>query len=258
MNGEQGSAFAVFGHPGHELVVLQWLSDNRAEACCLTDGSGGVLADRTAFSRSTLENADARVGVVMGACTDKELYADFLGGDPTRLENMTRRILERATQLRPSLLLTDSFEYFNPVHDIANTMTDIVWRALDRHGIRARKLVYPNEYPDRLKPEDAAVVRPLSKREQDSKTRAILAYEPLAEEFRRLSGQAKLAMLAQECLFDDPVRLDRIPDPADTIYEVAYYEEYGRAKVAEGRYSSLITVDGHFRPLAARLVAAFA
>jgi len=251
------TALAIFGHPGHELVVFQWLSDNRAETVCLTDGSGGAMVDRTFFTRQTLNTAGATVGAVMGACSDKQLYADFLSGDATRLIELTRRILNRARILRPDTLLTDSFEYFNPVHDIANTITDIVWRDLNADGHRPRKLVYPNEYPDRLKPDAAAVTRRLTDDECRTKSQAIDAYLPLASEFARLAADQKLQMLETEYLHEDPVRLADIPSASDTIYETAFYEDYGRARVAEGRYSSLITLDGHFRPLAAKLVAAF-
>lgn len=249
---------AVFGHPGHELLTLRLLADCDSEICCLTDGSGGAMADRTPYSRAAIAAMGARVGPVMGACADRELYADFLAGEPKRLAEIAGAIADRAAALRPDIVLTDSFEYFNPVHDIANVVADVAIVRLRREGVPARKLVYPNEYPGRLDAADAAIARRLDEREKAEKLAAIEAYAPLAHEFRRFVAEGRTAIGETELYYDDPVRLADIPPASSTVYETVFYEEYGRRMVAEGRYDRLITLADHFVPMARRLAASLA
>lgn len=247
-------AFAIFGHPGHELFSLNWIEIHAAEVFCLTDGSGGAMSDRTGFSRSAIERAGGTVGCVMGACADKALYADFVAGDPSRLAAMARAIVDRALVVRPQVVLTDPLEYFNPVHDIANTIADLVITALAAEGRTARKLVYPNEYPHEVSGLSTELEYELDADSQARKMQAVLDYTPLNHELRRLSEADKVSMLRTERYYPDPVRLDLIPDAADTPYGSVFYEDYGRRMVAEGRYDTPITLDRHFRPMAARLV----
>lgn len=250
-------AFAIFGHPGHELIVLQWIADESAEVFCLTNGSGGAMQDRTEYSRATVGKVGGKAGTVFGPWSDRDLYTDLLNGDVDRILVMTRDIVDRARAVRPPILLTDALEYFNPIHDLANTITDIAVRALVDIGEHPRKLVYPNEYPARLRGIEPASERALAEPEQRQKLDAIMAYTPLVPEFDRMRRRGTVDLLVEERIYPDAVRLNAIPPAEATAYNKVFYEEYGARMVAEGRYNHLITLDGHVRPMAARLVEAF-
>ena len=66
--------------------------------------------------------------------------------------------------------MTDPFEYFNPVHDLANSVADFVILALQQQGVSCQKLIYPNEYPKALRAEDALIRRELDSSEVEVKT----------------------------------------------------------------------------------------
>ena len=81
-----------------------------------------------------------------------------------------------------------------------------------------------------------------------AKRAAIDAYAPLVAESERLLA-ADPAALGEECVIAAPP-----PDWPDTPDPLPHYEQVGRARVASGRYSTIVTYAGHIRPLALRLL----
>ncbi|MCA9189624.1 MAG: hypothetical protein R3E01_06635 [Pirellulaceae bacterium] len=248
------NVLAIFGHPGHELFLFQWFTQTRCQFNCFTDGSGGTMADRTAYSRNVIDLVNGTYGPVFGLASDKQLYQDILNGNANRVTAWTERLIETALQLKPETIVTDPFEYFNPVHDLANSVTDIVIAALSQRGIHCRKLVYPNEYPRQFDAAAARITISLDAQQIAAKQIVVEGYEPLRHELARLTQQQKLDALRCETLFDDPVRLHAIPAAADTPFERVHYEDYGRQMIANGLYSRLLTLDGHYRAFVASVI----
>jgi len=247
----------IYGHPGHELLLFHTLASFEAEINCFTDGSGGRMMDRTRWTRDVIRKFGGSVGPVFGEATDKNIYADILSGRTEAVVGWTRKLIEQAMRFVPQFVITDPFEYFNPVHDLANSVADIVIVELQRQGHRCTKLIYPNDVPNALRPEDAWRRRELSDDEIREKLSAVLAYEPLREEFERLTAEQKTGALRCEMLFNDPIRMDNVPDACDTIYQEVSYERIGRERINRGDYEQLLTFDRHYRPFVSQLTRQF-
>lgn len=253
-NLELRPVLALFGHPGHELLVGQLLADSGATVCWLSDGSGGAQNDRSEYTRSLLARCNCPVGPVHGFASDRAIYAAMMAADIGFFDSAINSLEEIIISLRPSVIITDPVEYFNPVHDLANTITDILIEKFSRQRLTVAKLVYANEYPEQFAAETPAVSRTLTAPEQDQQQARLEAYLPLRAEWQRLQSTGKLASMDTERLYRDPMRLADIPAASGTRYKSVYYEDYGRKAVARGIYRSCLTFEDHALPFARRLV----
>ncbi len=253
---DKSPTMAVLGHPGHELVILQTLDDLEAEVNCLTDGSGGNRENRVNFTLETLQRINAKSGPVMGAYPDKAFYADLISGDTGHMELIAQNLVERALHLRPQVVIADGFEYYNPMHDMANTLADIIVTTLTKAGLKTVKCSFPIEYADRISAAPVFRMRQLISAEAKRKTEAALSYKPLLHEYESLPEAKRNAMVLSETLYEDPIRLANIPDASDAGYSAVLYEESGRKRQASGLYNDVITLDRHYRPFVRSLVSA--
>jgi hypothetical protein len=247
--------FGILGHPGHELLILQFLADHDSRVAVLTDGSGGAMADRRAWSKEILRARGCQIDSLFGHAADRKFYDAILHGEASFLEPIIDRLCASVAEFKPSLFITDSIEYFNPVHDLANVLTDLVIARV-RPWWTFEKLVYAIEYPAKFPRYQAAYHRPLDPRERQLKAEAAQLYQPLESEVLRLRQAGKLGYLEEELFFVDPIRAGLIEPPARTRFESAYYEDYGRKMVEAGRYKEVLTFAGHFQPLVQTLFAA--
>ncbi|MGB8818984.1 MAG: hypothetical protein WCC66_13785 [Rhizobiaceae bacterium] len=246
---------ALFGHPGHELLVGQLLADTNATVCWLSDGSGGAQTDRSGYTRSLLADCACAVGSVHGFASDKAFYAAIMDGNAGFFDSAIEALEATIHALRPSVILTDPMEYFNPLHDLANTVTDIlIAKSARKPGLTIGKLVYANEYPEHFATEKPAALRTLTAAEQEEQMRRLAAYVPLHAEWRRMEQSGKLLSMDVERLYPDPLRFEDIPPASQTRFKSAYYEDYGRAAVAKGIYQSSLTFADHALPFARQLV----
>ena len=96
----RASNFAiVVAHPGHELMVYDWIEKHQPIYCCLTDGSGGAATSRLASTGRLLDDVGASVGPIYGRYTDKQIYQLLLDGRVDAFVALTRELanaLERA------------------------------------------------------------------------------------------------------------------------------------------------------------------
>ncbi len=255
-NRDNGPTMTVFGHPGHELAILQSLDDLEAEVNCLTDGSGGNHESRVNFTLEALQNINAASGLVMGAYPDKAFYADLISGNTKHMELIAQNLVERALHLRPKVVIADGFEYFNRMHDMANTLADIIVTSLTKAGFETVKCSFPIESAHRKSTAPVFRKRQLNPAETQRKIEAILRYKPLLHEYEWLPEATRNEMVISETLYEDPIRLANIPDASDAGYSSVFYEDFGRKRQASGLYNEIITLDGHYRPFVRSLVSA--
>src|SRR5258708_215093 len=71
----------VIAHPGHELLVYNWLSMANPLVYVLTDGSGHCHKSRLHRTTSILNSLGAQRGSIYGRLTDAEAYSAILAGE---------------------------------------------------------------------------------------------------------------------------------------------------------------------------------
>ncbi|HWA62931.1 MAG TPA: hypothetical protein VG939_16235 [Caulobacteraceae bacterium] len=240
----------IIGHPGHELLVHDWMTRTRPIVLILTDGSGSAGAPRIDDSRRIVEAAGATPGPVFGAWPDSAAYAAILAGDPGLFVPVARAAAQAITAEAASLVVCDAIEHFNPVHDLCGVVAALACALAGppRPALWEIPIEQPLDYaalPEgwqvrRLAP--AAVAR----RRSAAESVPALAGE-LARRSRERPEAEALEILA-------PVADGRplLPPPDGE----PFYETFGRRRLAEGVYRDLITWRGHVAPLARALAEA--
>jgi hypothetical protein len=252
---EDRPVIALLAHPGHELLVSQLLQDCSATVAWLSDGSGGTQRSRNSFTRSLLEGCGCPADPVAGFAPDRLLYQAIMDRRLEIFDPVVDALEASINDLRPSTIIVDPMEYFNPLHDLANTIADILIARASRRGMPICKLVYANEYPEQFDRKDATVERTLSVAELDQKMQRLEAYVPLHQEWQRMQSAGKLGDMGTERLFPDAVRLADIATPIGTRFKTAHYEDYGRLAVSKGVYKDCLTFADHALPFAKAMVA---
>lgn len=74
-------AFLVVAHPGHELLLHDWMERLKPQVCVLTDGSGGQGPARLNETVRVVEATGASVGPVFGVAPDRSFYQAILRRD---------------------------------------------------------------------------------------------------------------------------------------------------------------------------------
>jgi hypothetical protein len=237
----------IIAHPGHEILLHHWLERAGARVFMLTDGSGGDVTPRVGYSRQLIEQTGATCGRVFGAHPDRIWYKAILEGDHRPFLDALNRVEEECAAAGLRKLVCDPVELFNPMHDLANALAHaLAARLRGRCGEPVEVHTYPIE--DSLRFEARASLPLLLDADAvERKRRAMVAYAPLAHEQPRY---AHLLTKDHELLARDaPAFLW----PA-TLSETPYYESFGRTRLSEGRYDSLITYADHVRPIAIGLL----
>lgn len=242
---------AVFGHPGHELLLHKWMEQSKAEVWVLTDGSGSSGQSRVDASRRTVTAAGATPGPLFGTASDRRHYCAIIDQDVSFFEEIVARLAERILQLRASVVLSDSIEHFNPIHDLASVLATIAARYV---GLPASsRYEFPIEQPVDLRqiPSHWRTLR-LTPEEVERKLNAASLNSALAPEIARLRTQRPEAV-AVEILVPCDTQRPILPAPEG----VPHYEAVARERVASGVYSQMITFKDHVEPLVSHLAEAF-
>ncbi|MBS0411374.1 MAG: hypothetical protein JSR86_15760 [Proteobacteria bacterium] len=243
----------LIGHPGHELLVHDWMREHRPVVMVLTDGSGSANAPRIAETRQVVLEAGATPGPVFGHAPDAEVYAAILRRDAAWFAPLVRQSCRACMEGAAPLVLSDAVEHFNPVHDLASVIAGLACRLARKDLGRApQRFEFPIERPQdpealpagwRLRRLDPAAVA----RKEAAADGIVALRDEAARRRREQPGSQAFEILA-------PVAADRplLPAPEDE----PFYERFGRARLAQGVYGELITYAGHLAPLADALDAA--
>jgi hypothetical protein len=239
------------GHPGHELRVFHWLECTRPLVAVITDGSGGASADRIASTLRVLETVGARpLDSCIGFCSDRRAYEALLARDAEFFAGMLSSI-EAALGGRPiACVASDAIEHFNPTHDVccllASKLADRCGRA---HGHPVGHLVFPLDAGPSAGSEPAIVDLRLDDEALARKLGSACGYRELREEVDAALRAFGAEAFRRECLWHAGEPFEQV----DAHGTIPYYERVGRDRQGAGRYSEVITLDGHVRPVARAL-----
>jgi hypothetical protein len=234
----------LMAHPGHELMLHHWMERHRPTVFALSDGSGSLGVARVERSERVIAASGATIGPVFGLLPDAAWYRAIVAQDAAPFA----RVIEAMTAGEaPRAVVSDSIEYFNPLHDLCCVVAHVAVRRINARGGRVQHLDYPIEAAADHEPcERLALDGPALAR----KHAAIANYEELQREVERRSAGMNLDDLGHETLH--PARcLEMWPEKLD--FE-PLYEKYGRMRVGTGVYRDVITYADHVRPLAMRLL----
>src|SRR6266436_88565 len=126
----------VIAHPGHELLVYNWLSLVNPCVFVLTDGSGHSHKSRLHRTTRILNSLGARPGNIYGRLTDAEAYSAILAGDFGVFIGLAGELAEAVIHNRIEYIVGDAIEGYNPVHDVCRLVINAVVKKVCRMGYR--------------------------------------------------------------------------------------------------------------------------
>jgi hypothetical protein len=236
--------FLVAAHPGHELVVYGWLEHARPRVFVFTDGSGGSGTSRLGHSHDILSTIGASAGSIFGRATDRDMYSMILHGRTEFFVDLAGELAAAITEHKPPYVVTDPIEGYNPVHDLCAPIAAAAIELATAAGARTIAQFEFSMHP----PHDGrpgTTTRELSAGAVARKRAALNGYEPLRLEFEARTAAYGDALIRRESFtrVHSGSRETTFPNGQPD------YERTGRERVADGRYSRLITYDEHVRPI---------
>jgi len=234
-------AALLVAHPGHELRLFRWLEVAKPLVFVLTDGSG---SGRSRI-RSTIDILDATGcarGSIMGAFTDREIFRLMLKGDVEPIAAITREMADSLVAHGIRSIVADAFELYNPIHDLCSVIAALAAQRAEIPRFEYAVTEASSGNGETLELDDAAMAR---------KFAAAHRYEELSGEVDDLIARVGVDALRREVL-----------EPCDRLIEVPeltrkpFYETHGERRVAEGRYTTVLRYEPHFRSFAENLIAA--
>jgi hypothetical protein len=237
----------LMAHPGHELLLHHWMERHRPTVFALSDGSGSLGIPRVERSKHVIEAGGAKVGSIFGLLPDAAWYEAIATQDVAPFIQVVKSIAMAGDEM-PQVIVSDSIEYFNPLHDLCCVLAHIVaCQASARGSGFVQHLDYPIEASSDRRPE---MLLQLDQAALARKHAVIANYEGLRREVERRGAGMNLEDLGRETLH--PARcLEMWPE---TLPFEPLYEKYGRMRVNSGVYHDVITYSGHVRPIAMRLI----
>ncbi|HZR81608.1 MAG TPA: hypothetical protein VFD92_10970 [Candidatus Binatia bacterium] len=243
----------VFSHPNHELAIFGMLQSLRPSLVYLTDGGGERRVEET---RAGLRS----IGLAEHACflgyTEQSFYDALLERDAGFYADVAARVRDVLHELRPTQILCDSVEFYNPVHDMSLPIVRAALREEPAAEIFEVPLVHQTDGEEeayrvqRPAPACGAVVEwPISSAELDRKVEARdRIYTMLAAQMGPLLTELPRDALAVEVVMPAAAEL---PEPGSD--RVLRYERRARLLLERGDIERAITYAGHWVPVATSL-----
>jgi hypothetical protein len=239
------SWFFIVAHPGHELRVHHVLELTRPIVAVMTDGSGSTGASRLDETRDLLSKVGAQPATVFGAMADGDAYRLLMQSNPRPFNVFADRLAAQIDASGATAVVIDAAEGYHPLHDVCHWMGRAALARLSRPG-RAVQAFELNVigHPDQTGPgmcidlDEDAVARKMT---------AMNHYRALAAE--AAGGVDTFGADAFRVEFLRSLTHASLP-PATWVPS---YEQVGEARVASGRYDSVLRFAAHVRPVLASL-----
>ena len=241
----------VIGHPGHELVVHNWLEVTRPVVFVFTDGSGRSNQSRLASTTKVITQANAKSGSIYGRLMDAEGYAAILNHEFDLFVGLARELCNAFLVERIDYVAGDALEGYNPMHDVCRLVINSAVTLAGRtrgHRIANLEFSLVGQPVWHETTHSEGICRRLTDTAFARKIAAAKGYAELAGEVDATLERTSTDALRVECL--RPVN----PGPGDHRRDqVPFYEQYGEKQVAAGYYHRVLRYHEHIAPLAEAL-----
>ncbi|HEV7426472.1 MAG TPA: hypothetical protein VGQ46_08890 [Thermoanaerobaculia bacterium] len=230
----------LVAHPGHELLLYGWIRRAKPVVHVLTDGSGHSAASRLGATSLMVDAEGARRGAIFGRLSDRDAYAMILEGNTALLQSVVSDLVTELRQRRATMLVCDTAEGYNPVHDLCRLIAGAAIDIADT-GVRQYEYAVVNR-PDAFDAAGDDLRFDLDDVTLDAKIEAARRFAAILPDVEEL-----LARHGREAFRHEIFR--RVVDWTDLGSGVPEYERFGETRVAAGRYLHVIRKKEHILPL---------
>ena len=255
----------VFAHPAHELFASGIIQRVQPHILYITRADGAGCDGREEMARVALKEFGFHGTVTFLGVSEKEVHRRILTADLTYFLQLRDRVSDWLSDIGPDVILTDAFEWYNSLHDLCPLLVDSALQSLQLgSGACAARYELSLAIHSLAEP-------PLPSSESDGATAAPLCHSLSPHE--ATIKQSVMQVLGRQ---DDSLGsivngwdLKRCQQefyqrvPADRDYRTApkcgdwqTYDQHGKQRVKQGRYSQAILFKDHFVPLAEALLVA--
>lgn len=241
----------IIGHPGHELRAYGFIKKYKPAVVVLTDGSGSKNHSRLQQTINLVESLGCVFHNSLRVFSDRELYDIVLGKELESLKRYREELFNLIEKEGYTVFIGDALEGFNPTHDICRYLINGIVAELQFKYSNKKFLNYDfvlEGTPD-LVSQDSNVTEEslmLTAEEFEMKIAAAKNYPELKYEVERAMDNFGEEFFSCES-FGIVTQLQQIKN-WDT--EIPYYESFGKKRVQEGSYKSIITFDNHIEAIA--------
>lgn len=244
---EYRSPALVVAHPGHELKVFGWLHASAPRVYVLTDGSGGGNPRLSSTAR-LLNQAGAVPDEFFGPISDADIYSAILKKRIPVFLGVVDELAASFAMNAVDFVAGDATEGFNPTHDICRALVNAAV-AIAEHAtgrIIANYEFCLTEWEQHCREihDHRCLHLRLEDRLLDEKLRSAAEYTELKKEIEQAIAIRGEEYFRVECLrkvFDPFPELEALSKP--------YYELFGEARVAQGKYGAVIRYEQHMLPI---------
>jgi hypothetical protein len=251
---ENAETIAVFSHPNHELAIFGFLQRLRPQLVYLTDGGGERRVEQT---RRGLESINLLEQAHFFDYTENSFYKALLDRDSAFYEEVAGRLRALFQELRPSQVLCDAVEFYNPVHDMSLPIVQAALQGWPRAEIFEVPLVYqrPAESEtyelQRMSPSrrGGQIELRLSEQAIAAKVRGRAEiYTILVDQMGPLIAELPVEHFSLEVIAPAGSSL-----PKPGIENALRYERRAEILLKRGEIERKITYDDHYLPVATSL-----
>ena len=238
----------VVAHPGHELKVFGWLEESAPRVYVLTDGSGNNGASRLPSTTKLLRQSGSVPDGFYGFISDATVYEALLEGRASTFGGIIDWLAGSLAEHGIDLVAGDAVEGFNPAHDICRALLNAAVAIAGQNTGRtiANYEFCLTEWEQHCQdPHDARCLHlRLDDRMLQAKLRAAREYAELRNEVEQAIAARGEEYFRVECL-------RKVVDPFPNLHTETppYYETFGKERVAQGKYESVIRYREHMVPI---------
>jgi hypothetical protein len=241
------NALLFVAHPGHELLLHEWIRRVKPVVCIITDGGGFEGRSRIARTAQWLRSMDIQAGSIFGRFTDQEAYAALLSGNVEWIDPLVTDLTRELVTRQISIVVADAAEGFNPVHDLCQLIVGAATAFAAKEGVAAVHCEYPIHDGPRAYDQDTGEVMHLDL--DDASLAMKLAdardYSDVIPDIQSMIEQFGEAAFRRET-FRRTADWTAWPWPSN---ERPLYERLGEERVAAKRYTHVLRHAEHMVPL---------
>jgi hypothetical protein len=238
----------VAGHPGHELKVFGWITQQRPLIYLLTDGSGGLGVSRVPASAELIRRLGTWPGEVFGAISDTRIYQAILEKKAPFFLEIVNLLADSFVRHGVDFVAADAVEGFNPTHDICRPLVAAAILMAERHTGKtiAHYDVRLTEWERKVQDmhDDQCLHLVLDNELLREKLAAAEEYLEMRDEVNRAVNHFGRDYFGIECM-------RKVTHPFVPPWGTAkpFYECRGEQQVASGKYRDVLRFQEHMLPL---------
>jgi hypothetical protein len=238
----------VVGHPGHELKVFGWMSQQRPWVHVLTDGSGRHGISRIPSTAKLVAESGAKIGDVFGAVSDAAMYRALLEKNIPLFLGMLHSMAASLVRHEIDFVAGDASEGFNPTHDICRVLINGAVAQAERARGKAianyEFCLTEGEEHCQERHDSRCMHLLLEDGLLHQKLDAAEGYAEMRDEVRQAIARRGREHFRIECLREVSTSATQKHDSGKP-----YYETWGEQRVAQGQYESVIRFQEHMLPV---------